>query len=343
MSVPQIRLIPHIDWQSYQSFHFAVIRRSIPHGKVIKVGRYTERVNMENITFKSKVVSRSHAEIWTRDDKVFIKDTGSSSGTFLNHMRLSGPNQESTPFELHEGDILQLGCDFQGGCEDVFRCVKMRVELNHSETAISAGHGQCALDRLQSLADQKDQISKACRKVVEEVCSICLPFLMGGPYPGFQCPMCRTYSDLDASVAEEEEEGEEHDKVFSDYQSDSPEEALPQCLATDGTFGSDFRRGDNRRTLIAPLEPERDTSIQEVVDRHCLTTPSPQPSPHPSIEGSIFAYFGAPVIDTSLSPLPTRQPLSPRPRSDRFSCVVNRVRQLTDKRRRTSASLCNQL
>jgi len=28
-----------------------------------------------------------------------------------------------------DGDVLQLGVDYQGGQEDMYRCVKMRVEL----------------------------------------------------------------------------------------------------------------------------------------------------------------------------------------------------------------------
>jgi pSer/pThr/pTyr-binding forkhead associated (FHA) protein len=59
----------------------------------------------------------------------FIRDTSSSSGTFLNHIRLSSPNTDSRPTPLADGDVLQLGVDYQGGHEDQFRCVKMRIEL----------------------------------------------------------------------------------------------------------------------------------------------------------------------------------------------------------------------
>src|SRR5258706_10963532 len=59
----------------------------------------------------------------------FIKDTSSSSGTFLNHMRLSHAGVESRAFQLKDGDILQLGVDYQGGTEEIYRCVKIRVEM----------------------------------------------------------------------------------------------------------------------------------------------------------------------------------------------------------------------
>jgi pSer/pThr/pTyr-binding forkhead associated (FHA) protein len=82
------------------------------------------------LAFKSKVVSRAHAEIWVEGGgKFFIKDTKSSSGTFLNHLRLSPANTESRPYQMKDGDILQLGVDYQGGTEDIYKSVKIRVEV----------------------------------------------------------------------------------------------------------------------------------------------------------------------------------------------------------------------
>jgi pSer/pThr/pTyr-binding forkhead associated (FHA) protein len=82
------------------------------------------------VGFKSKVVSRKHCELWCKDGSWYIKDVKSSSGTFLNHIRLSQPNVESKPFRIKDGDIIQLGIDFRGGEEMIFRCVKIRVECN---------------------------------------------------------------------------------------------------------------------------------------------------------------------------------------------------------------------
>lgn len=59
----------------------------------------------------------------------FLKDTKSSSGTFINHMRLSPPGQESVAHILKDGDIIQLGVDYQGGTEEMYRCVKIKVEV----------------------------------------------------------------------------------------------------------------------------------------------------------------------------------------------------------------------
>jgi len=50
----------------------------------------------------------------------------------LNHIRLSPPGIESREHPLKDGDILQLGIDFKGGEEQIFRCVKIRIELNRA-------------------------------------------------------------------------------------------------------------------------------------------------------------------------------------------------------------------
>lgn len=165
---PHIRIVPHLE--SSRSLVFGVIERDVRENTVIKIGRFTDRFLTPNrITFRSKVVSRGHAELWTEDgkvrythspffcmfdlmvDKLYIRDTRSSSGTFLNHVRLSAPNQESKPFQLKDGDIIQLGVDYQGGyegniyykrcffydvlmdtCVEIYRAVKMRIELNRT-------------------------------------------------------------------------------------------------------------------------------------------------------------------------------------------------------------------
>lgn len=82
------------------------------------------------IGFKSKVVSRRHCEFSVVNGQWHIKDVGSSSGTFLNRMRLSQPNMVSRLYAVRDGDIVQLGIDFRGGEEMIFRCVRIRIECN---------------------------------------------------------------------------------------------------------------------------------------------------------------------------------------------------------------------
>jgi E3 ubiquitin-protein ligase DMA1/2 len=141
-TLPSIRFSAYYDPRATRpSLSFASVTRTLPTGnEVIKVGRYSERdsqppipINMPSaapVGFKSKVVSRRHCEFWYENGKWFIKDVKSSSGTFLNHIRLSPPATESKPYVVNDGDIVQLGIDFKGGEEMIFRCVKMRLELN---------------------------------------------------------------------------------------------------------------------------------------------------------------------------------------------------------------------
>jgi pSer/pThr/pTyr-binding forkhead associated (FHA) protein len=133
--MPSIRFSPHLDPRSNrQSLHFTPIERLLrsPNDR-IRVGRASERDSsnpLSPVGFSSKVVSRRHCEFWHENNQWFVKDVKSSSGTFLNHVRLSAPGVESKAYPINDGDILQLGIDFKGGEEQIFRCVKIRVELN---------------------------------------------------------------------------------------------------------------------------------------------------------------------------------------------------------------------
>ena len=142
--MPTIRLIPHQDLRAARpSLMFPPTSRTLPHEDcVIRVGRYSERDSIPNppantpssapVGFKSKVVSRRHCEFWCSNGQWYIKDVKSSSGTFLNHIRLSQPSVESRPWPVNDGDVVQLGIDFRGGEEMIFRCVKIRVECNRA-------------------------------------------------------------------------------------------------------------------------------------------------------------------------------------------------------------------
>ncbi|KAL8278997.1 hypothetical protein RQP46_008666 [Phenoliferia psychrophenolica] len=244
----RIRLVPHLE--SSRSLHFDPVDRDLNAFAVLRIGRFTDRsqpgsTDPLRIAFKSKVVSRGHAEIWSDDHgKFFIKDTKSSSGTFLNHIRLSGPGAESRPFPLKDGDVLQLGVDYQGGTEEIYRCVKMRIELNRgwqrgmnsfNTNALAQlralGGGATAMEGATSTSSvlapsmsntptQKVQPAASssvtdcciclypvtvCQALFIAPCSHvthfkCIRPLIQQNYPGFCCPLCRTYADLEADV-----------------------------------------------------------------------------------------------------------------------------------------------
>lgn len=142
-AMPTIRLIPHQDPHSAKpSLNFPIVTRTLISSSIrVRVGRYSERDGQaadaltnpnstSPIGFKSKVVSRRHCEFWCDNGQWFVRDVKSSSGTFLNHVRLSSPGMESRVYPVNDGDIVQLGIDFKGGEEAIFRCVKIRVECN---------------------------------------------------------------------------------------------------------------------------------------------------------------------------------------------------------------------
>ncbi|KAI7856128.1 hypothetical protein BDC45DRAFT_504370 [Circinella umbellata] len=80
----------------------------------LRIGRQTSSKTAPgplNGYFDSKVLSRTHAEIWSEKNKVYIKDVKSSNGTFLNGQRISNENEESLPMELKSTDELEFGID----------------------------------------------------------------------------------------------------------------------------------------------------------------------------------------------------------------------------------------
>ncbi|ORX53330.1 hypothetical protein BCR36DRAFT_323520 [Piromyces finnis] len=107
---------------------------------------YFGRSNVNNVenfmTFRSLVISRTHAEIWNEDGKIFLKDLGSNGGTFLNGVRICQFGQECEPHEIKSGDFIQFGQDFfEGGMispkmelpeNPKHRCVKFQVILSNS-------------------------------------------------------------------------------------------------------------------------------------------------------------------------------------------------------------------
>ena len=184
---PSIQFIPAIDTSRPQrpSLNFNRITRVLPHpNSVIKVGRYSERDTTQEMTssdpsdapigFKSKVVSRKHCEFFFQNGQWYLKDVKSSSGTFLNHIRLSQPGIESKPFPVNDGDVVQLGIDFKGGEEMIFRCVKIRVETNRSWQRGLNKFNKSTHRQLQRLASGKKEVDSDTVSKHSTECTICL-------------------------------------------------------------------------------------------------------------------------------------------------------------------------
>lgn len=232
-----LRLTPFIDSHSSTShagLFFDPVIRSAGGGSQLVIGRYTERVReaiskipeqFHPVVFKSKVVSRTHG-CFKVDSKGnwFIKDVKSSSGTFLNHQRLSPASALSKDIILHDGDILQLGMDFRGGTEEIYRCVKMRVELNKSWKRKANAFNKEAIQRMKNLQKmtlglEGDDCSiclskiKPCQAIFISPCSHswhfhCIRRLVMLQYPQFVCPNCRSACDLESTIESSDEESD---------------------------------------------------------------------------------------------------------------------------------------
>ena len=110
---------------------------AVPYApEVLKIGRQTNAKTVPtplNGYFDSKVLSRTHAEIWAeRNGQVMIKDVKSSNGTFVNSIRLSPENRESEPHPLKESDILELGIDIVSEDQKSIVHHKVSAKVEHA-------------------------------------------------------------------------------------------------------------------------------------------------------------------------------------------------------------------
>ncbi|KAJ1918612.1 hypothetical protein H4219_002485 [Mycoemilia scoparia] len=342
--VPHIRIVPHIV-DVRKCLYFEVIDRDVPEGQVLKVGRFTERASQQlsRIAFKSKVVSRVHAEIWSEHEQIYIKDVKSSSGTFLNHMRLSPPNIESEKFPLNDGDILQLGVDYQGGTVDLYKCVKIRVEINRNWQKsnrnpfrqqvlknIQDTYFKMATGKSVSIGVDKDsgygeggscgefgsENNECCiclypmiafQALFVAPCSHCFHFKCIKPIlftsTGLNCPLCRTYADLEASVTVDENENEagSSDAVAGAIQSNvSPNrnyesgqqiqliDSIVPHLSAESTNALNSDNTDLRNaTGIASGSNDNGSTVDRNNNNHTGASSSPSPLLHGSVNNIV--------------------------------------------------------
>lgn len=106
--------------------------RKISLDKPCKIGRSVAKIKPEpnNAIFDCKVLSRNHALLWQENSKFYIQDTKSSNGTFLNGNRLGKSNEDSAPFDLTSGDIIQFGVDVTENTKKVTHgCITVEIKL----------------------------------------------------------------------------------------------------------------------------------------------------------------------------------------------------------------------
>ena len=240
-NVQRIRLVPVLGHQSMGYSNSApIFERRLTGAGCIRIGRLDPPGTGEDITpivFRwSKVVSRTHAVIMLDDDnRWYIKDVSSSSGTFLNEERLSPAGRESTKRPLSHGDILQFGMNYRGGLEQIYQAPRVRVEIesghNLSRARCASSYNIASLKRLR--AELASAPGKSNGTKLED-CAICLEKLRPGEslfiapcahgwhyrcirplvvrgYPLFQCPNCRSNFDLEQDGYETGDEDSRED------------------------------------------------------------------------------------------------------------------------------------
>ncbi|KAA8899747.1 hypothetical protein FN846DRAFT_167222 [Sphaerosporella brunnea] len=303
-SMPSIRFTPYVDLRSNrESLNFAPIERCLRQkDERIRVGRTNDRdATNPNapVGFSSKVVSRRHCEFWCENGQWYVKDVKSSSGTFLNHIRLSAPGMESRAYPVNDGDILQLGIDFKGGEEQIFRCVKIRVELNRAWQKALNNFNMSAHRRIRNLAKTgKDpetcslnssecaicllQVAP-CQSLFVAPCSHvwhykCIRPLVEKEYPTFLCPNCRAVADLEREIEEDEFREELWEALSRDAadSTQSPTGAVGAAEATTATAtitsgdamisSPTFISGDQSAIIGSPPAPLAPINVPESTD-----------------------------------------------------------------------------
>eukprot|EP00116_Pleurobrachia_bachei_P005093 sb/3465355/ len=137
MKLPKIIFVPCPNSHRFE-------RREIEVYEDVKVGRSVARTRTspDNAIFDCKVLSRSHAVMWYQDGHIWIKDTSSSNGTFVNGTRLSQGGEESEPCKIESGDKIQFGVNVmeakkkEGGNPVTHGCIHAKTTVIIPEEAI---------------------------------------------------------------------------------------------------------------------------------------------------------------------------------------------------------------
>ncbi|KAJ7849520.1 hypothetical protein B0H14DRAFT_2765366 [Mycena olivaceomarginata] len=297
----RIRLVPYFD--SPLPFH--AITRDLRSGdSPLGIGRFPDRPGLGDGPKHDCIQQQSLGNCRQGGGiKFFIRDTKSSSGTFLNHVRLSPANTESRPHQVKDGDILHLtssppltkptpwfaqGVDYRGGAEDIYKSVKIRVELGREWEA--GPH----LMRADREGNRKAAGGQGGKSICD--CYICLfpvtirQALFVAPcshmfhykclhpllHSAFRwvltpsdsgCPLCGTIADLEEDVeAEVVEENEGDESLASDVSEGEVEELLSaSCIRVpngDDNVNTGGASGDQIKLI--PLPP---TAVEDEVGR----------------------------------------------------------------------------
>lgn len=210
-----IKLMPILDNQAVNRSCEERAQRTLSKDGVIKMGRSEQSyIDAKPIMYKSKVVSRVHAELVLREGKWFVRDAGSSSGTYLNNERLNWTcDDERDIVPLHSGDVLRLGADFKGGLLPQYRAVRLYVLLDNGADIEKSEFLNSQLEKLKGVTNEENSDSmEKCALCLDEMKTSdglfmspcghlwhyrCIQEPLSRTYPYFTCLLCRKASFLD--------------------------------------------------------------------------------------------------------------------------------------------------
>ncbi|KAJ3326762.1 hypothetical protein HDU91_004560, partial [Kappamyces sp. JEL0680] len=138
-------------------------------------------------------------------------DVGSSSGTFLNQMRLSPSGKESRPYPLKQGDVIQFGVDFKGKADGNAQALTWFSAALKQLIAATNPYGEQKGHEDEEAGDVDCCICIGAIAPYQALfiapCSHCYHYKCVGylvvQSPMFQCPLCRQVANLTASVSSE--------------------------------------------------------------------------------------------------------------------------------------------
>ncbi|KAJ3276350.1 hypothetical protein HDV01_004973 [Terramyces sp. JEL0728] len=342
-----IQLFPHSETPLHRQdqnrpFLFTPVEKKVVYGNIVQIGRKIDRskdthrgttredraaqnvstdynhmssdkdgkTNYDCVAFRSKVVSRHHAEIWVgKDEQLYFRDVGSSSGSFLNRLRLSPSGKESRPYPLKSGDIIQLGVDYQGRQEEIYKAVMIKVFINSKKGPAKAANKQKLNKAMRMLLSAMNPNAQAGDDNGPIDCCICIntmaPFqalflapcshcfhykcvtsLLGAGFM-FQCPLCRQVANLEASVQDDLDEEmlvEEDDDCNSVSAGNSSGEEIVAPAAELQSSPMNIPGSERPATtvlerIISPSTPENHSNMPINLDRHATVQLVSEPEP----------------------------------------------------------------
>merc|ERR1712226_500076 len=97
---------------------------------MVKVSRSTsdDKPDTCNAVFDCRVISRHQASVTFRDGKFYLKDVGSSNGTFVNNFRLSKSGAESEDTQIYTEDVLRFGAQIESDGQKS-KCVICKIKI----------------------------------------------------------------------------------------------------------------------------------------------------------------------------------------------------------------------